>query len=93
MRKQADFLDPVEQEDELFNRQSKAGKRRGRKNKYYAQIDNEDDVDAADAVEPVVNEESEEEDNEALILEQQREEEALRQKVEEERLKQEQLKA
>jgi len=44
-------LDPVKEDDELMNRKSK-GKRRGRKNKYYAQIDNEDDVDAADAVEP-----------------------------------------
>lgn len=90
-RKQAEFLDPTEEDDELFNRKQKSGKRRGRKNKYYAQIDNEDDVDAAEA-EQSVNEDSD--DNpEAIIAEQQREEEALRRKVEEERLKQEQIKA
>jgi hypothetical protein len=76
-----------------MNRKQKSGKRRGRKNKYYAQIDNEDDADAAEANDPSVNENSEDEENEAIILEQQREEEALRKKVEEERQKQEQLKA
>jgi hypothetical protein len=60
----------MEEEDELVNRKAQRGKRRGRKNKYYAEIDNEDDADAAEQVEPSVNEDSEEEDNEAIILEQ-----------------------
>lgn len=62
-RKQAEFLNRVDSdEDEVANRKHKSGKRRGRKNKYYAQIDNEDDVDAAGGAEGSGGDLSEEEE-------------------------------
>ena len=58
----------MEEDDELVNRKYRSGKRRGRKNKYYAQIDNEDDIDAAEAEADAAAEESNEDDaNEAII--------------------------
>ena len=87
-RKQGDLLAPVEDDDELMNRR-KVGKRRGRKNKYYTAIDAEDDEEAGDGQEPSVNDDDEEEDNKEIIKEQEEEEQRLRQRVEEERIKQE----
>ena len=66
-RKQGDLLVPVEQDDELLNRNRKH-KQRGRKNKYYTAIDAEDDEEA-DGNEVSVNDEYEEEDNLEAIKE------------------------
>ena len=67
-RKQGDLLAPIDSDDELVNRK-KAGKRRGRKNKYYTQIDAEDDEEAGDGQDPSVNEDDDLEDNKEIIKE------------------------
>jgi len=66
-RKQGDLLTPMDDDEEIRKRKNK-GKRRGRKNKYYAQIDAEDDEEA-EAVEGSEEEDNAEEDNLAAIKE------------------------
>lgn len=70
-RNRGDVLQPIEETDELAHR--KKGKRRGRKNKYYTQIDHEDDEEA-----DAVNSEEEREAQLAVVKEQEEEEEAMR---------------